>query len=137
MRAAKIRKDRQHQPRLYLVDKKIQGSISTPRKKRLGYARIIICALGIYLLFSFLMGGYQIWQIKKQLSQVEGEQNLLNQQQQALHKEVQSLQDPEVIEKIARESLGMVKQGETIVVPAIPGSNIPKPKTGDNNDIDH
>lgn len=141
IRTARNRKEKEQRPRLYLVDKEkeLQGSESVPlpRRKRPGYARILIGALGAYVLFSFLMGGYQIWQIKSQLKKIEDERNLLLQQQQVLKTEVQSLQDPEVIEKIARESLGMVKQGETIVIPAIPGNNIPRPKEVDNNDITH
>jgi len=102
----------------------------TPR-----YIRICLFILGIYLIFTFVTSGYQIWQLKKQIYVLEEEQNTLLQKQQVLVNEIQSLNDPESIEKIARESLGMVKTGETIVVPAIPEKNIPKPKEVNQADM--
>lgn len=102
----------------------------TPR-----YLKIFLSALGMYLIFTFLTGGYQIWHLKKQINALEQEQETLIQKQQVLVNEIQALNDPESIERIARESLGMVKAGETIVVPAVPEKNIPKPKEVNQADM--
>lgn len=107
----------------------------TKKRKTPRYFKICLSVLGLYLIFTFVTGGYQIWQLKKQMRVLEGEQNVLLQEQQGLANEIQSLNDPESIEKIARESLGMVKEGETIVVPAIPEKNIPKPKEVSQSDM--
>lgn len=91
------------------------------------YFKIILGVLGGYLLFSFLFSGYQIRQIKQEIEQYHGQTAVLLQEQQELAQELATLQEPEMIETLARESLGLVKPGEILVVPAIPGENIPRP----------
>jgi cell division protein DivIC len=110
-------------PESYAFKKKRRRKRKIPR-----YIKIILGILGCYLLFSFLIGGYQIGQIKKEITQHNIQKERLLKQQEDLEKELAFLQEPEMIEKLARESLGMVKPGEILVVPAIPGENIPKPK---------
>lgn len=94
-------------------------------------------ALGLYLLFLFGKSGYDIWLLKEQMTELEQEQTRILEQQELLKQEIESLNDPEVIEKLARENLGMVQQGETIIVPAIPGYNIPKPQAIKPGEITH
>jgi cell division protein FtsB len=110
-------------PENYAYKKKRRRKRKVPR-----YIKIILGVLGGYLLFSFLIGGYQIGQIKKDIAQHNMQKEILLKQQKDLETELASLKEPEMIEKLARESLGMVKPGEILVVPAIPGENIPKPK---------
>jgi len=99
------------------------------------YLKCILAFVGVYLLFSFLVGGYQIWQIKSEITLYNQQKVELLKTQQELHSELASLQEPEMIEKLARESLGMVKPGEILVVPAVPGDNIPRPKDVKIEDI--
>jgi cell division protein FtsB len=116
---------------LHVVDEKNnQTHLPTKRRKRKmsRYIKYMFGTIAAYIVFSFLVGGYQIWQVKGEIKQLKDRQNILIKQQTNLEKELKSLQDPEMIEKLARESLGMVKPGETLVVPALPGKNIPKPK---------
>jgi cell division protein FtsL len=101
-----------------------RGNRRVPR-----YLRLLITCLGIYLVFSFAIGGYQIWQIKKQVNTLEKEQFLLQSKHQELEQEIKSLDTPEVIEKLAREGLGMVKPGESLLIPAVPQQGIPKLKS--------
>ncbi len=42
-----------------------------------------------------------------------------------LHKEIELLNDPIYIERLAREKLGLVKTGERVVVPTTPGEIAP------------
>lgn len=98
------------------------------KRKMPRYLKIIFAALGAYLLFSFLLGGYKIWEIKQEIIQHNVQKEVLLKQQKDLEKELAFLQEPEMIEKLARESLGMVKADEILIVPAVPGINIPKPK---------
>ena len=109
----------------------------SPKKKRPRYLELFAAVLGLYLLFSFLVGGYQVWQLKKQIQMLENEQKYLLEQQGGLKNEIESLNNPEIIERIARESLGMVKPGETVVIPAIPDKNIPERKELNDRDIAH
>jgi len=98
------------------------------KRKMPRYLKIIFAALGAYLLFSFLLGGYKIWEIKQEIIRHNVQKEVLLKQQKDLEKELAFLQEPEMIEKLARESLGMVKADEILIVPAVPGINIPKPK---------
>lgn len=99
------------------------------RKRKIPrYLKIILAFLGMYLLFCFLIGGYQIWQLEREIAQYNIQKEELLLQERNLVNELAALQEPEMIEKLARESLGMVKPGEILVVPAVPGANIPKPK---------
>ncbi len=114
---------------LYLVEH--SPSVSRPKRikrKTPKWFKVAISLLGVYLVFLFGMSGYEIWQLKKELNSIEQEQVRLLEHKQQLEKEIESLNDPEVVEKIARESLGMVRQGETVVIPAVPGYDLPEAK---------
>lgn len=117
-------------PQLWVVDKPVARNTLTRRVKRRvpRYLKAILCLIGAYLLFTFALGGFQIWQLKNELRTLELEQERLLQYQQELQAEIEYLNNPEIIERIARESLGMVKPGETKIIPAIPDGNIPTPK---------
>ena len=88
------------------------------RRKIPKYLKILMGALGVYIAVLFLVGGYQLWQLKKQVDMLELEQKALITQQEIFKGEMESLNTPEMIEKIARESLRMVKPGETVIIPA-------------------
>lgn len=121
---------------LYVAPQDNQKSSSRPKRRKMNrVAKIMLMFFGSYLLFSFLVGGYQIRQVKKGMNQLKAQQEVLLQQQKELEGELSSLQNPEIIEKLARESLGMVKSGEILVVPAVPEENIPKPKNVKAEDI--
>lgn len=106
------------------------------RKVRLPkYVRVCIAILLAYLIFLFAWGGYQIWDLNNTIEKLDEEKVLLKNRQQSLEREIKALQDPEIIEKIARESLGMVKTGEVLIIPAVPGDDIPKPKKVEKHDL--
>lgn len=106
-----------------------------PKRRIPRLTKIFIGLLGVYISFAFLMGGYELWQLQKQIKSLQLEQEMLMQKHNILKEDIDSLHNLEVIEKIARENLGMVKAGEVIVVPAIPDKNIPKPKEVPSHDL--
>lgn len=143
-KTARNREEMRRRPHLFLVDKQSTRVVrdptvpgqTRPARRRKGFAvKVVMSLLAGYLAFSFCLNGYQIWQLKKQVKTIQGEQQILMNKFQQIQQEAKSLEDPEVIEKIARESLGMVKAGETIILPAVPGTNIPKPKSAQNQQI--
>jgi len=115
------------------------GYVKVRRRKRKmpRYMKFILGLLGVYLLFSFAIGGYNIWQIKNEIAEYNLQKEELLKEQQQLENELVFLQEPEMIEKLARESLGMVKPGEILVVPAVPGEHLPKPKNIPQQDLLH
>ena len=134
-------KGAKRQSHLYVIEQSKTGGGQVPlppkKKRRPGYLKLFMAILGVYLLFSFVVGGYQVWQLKKQIKVLEEEQQALLEQQKSLMDEMQSLNDPEIIERMARESLGMVKPGETVIIPAQPDDSIPARKILPDQDIAH
>ncbi|MFY9174476.1 MAG: septum formation initiator family protein [Peptococcia bacterium] len=128
MRAERARKIEPAKGQLYLVDS--DTPVARPKRKKRRtprWMKVITAILGLYLLFLFAKNGYDIWQLKRQMTILEQEQARLAELHSELEKELESLNDPEVIEKKAREDLGMVREGETVIIPAVPGHNIPRP----------
>lgn len=131
-----IREVNHTRPNLYVVNKeKSEAPASVKKRKAPSPLRIVLGVLGLYMLFSFGTAGYQVWQLNQDLDVLEVDQKTLLEEQKALKNEVEALYKPEMIEKIARESLGLVNPGETKLLPAIPDKNIPKPGNVDVNDI--
>jgi len=110
-------------PGLYVVkDRETKpGSPARTTRKRTVPRFLSICllAFGLYLAVMFAVGGYQVWQLKAKLKSLEEERRLLLEEQKALEEDIKSLNDPEIIERMARENLGMVKEGETVIMPAV------------------
>lgn len=87
---------------------------------------MVVTALLIYLVVPLRTYLAQ----RDRLNQLERQTQILEQQREKLRREVQLLQDPAYLERIARECLGMVKKGEIgfIVVPeGSSGAQIPPP----------
>ncbi len=73
----------------------------------------------IFLLLAVLVAlgyiadnSYKIWHMRQEISEAEQKRTELLEEQQKLEAEKEKWQDPEEIEKKAREKLGMVKDGE-------------------------
>ncbi|NMA01126.1 MAG: septum formation initiator family protein [Clostridia bacterium] len=79
---------------------------------------LILGSLIFYLAFNFGQGFYQIHQLKKELSALEQEYTELQEINNELLNEVEYLHSPEAIEKIAREKLGLIKEGEIVIMRA-------------------
>lgn len=78
----------------------------------------------IIVLFVAVAAGSSAWklwqlytQVEDQLAQLNQEKALLLQQEKILHDEIELLNTPEYIEKLAREQLGLVKKGEILISP--------------------
>ena len=75
---------------------------------------IALLALGIHDVFG-AHGYLAMRRSEKQMEQLRGEIERLNQENQSLAEHVNALKtDPEAIEKIAREEMGLAKPGEMI-----------------------
>ena len=89
-----------------------------PRKRfRVRFALIVfVIAAGMAL-----SSAWQLWQlhvqVKKQLAQLNQEKAALLEQEEILRGEIELLNTPAYIEKLAREQLGLVKKGEILISP--------------------
>lgn len=81
--------------------------------------RLFWGALCLLLVFTITPRVKVIWELSEQKQDLLQQKEELTQKNLELEKEKEQAQKPEEIEKIAREQLGMVKQGEKIIVPVV------------------
>ncbi len=78
----------------------------------------------IVVIFVFIFAGWKIYENYRTVKNLEQEieqhrQELIEvrQQREELKEELEKVEDDDFIERIAREKLGLVKPGETLLVP--------------------
>ena len=91
-------------------------SLSKPQKKLLSL--VVIATVSLYMLFSFIfsdLGLIKYRYMKREYNRVRTDITRLQEENKNLREEVGSLKtDPDYIEALAREKLGLVKEGEII-----------------------
>lgn len=80
---------------------------------------LITAVLGISLLITIVPRAKCVYDLSQRKSGLEAQKDSLTQENARLEKAMQEANSPQNIEKIAREQLGMVKKGETIMVPVL------------------
>ncbi|WP_196792544.1 FtsB family cell division protein [Veillonella seminalis] len=73
------------------------------------WLQILVVALGAIFILRTM---YDIYVIKQQQHQLQIQIEELKQSNEALEQDKQRLQDPQAIEDVARDELGLVKPGE-------------------------
>lgn len=85
-------------------------------KKRLTINKVIIVVIFAIFIFSLVRQGIALKRIKENLSVERQNLNQLKEENEKLQAEVESAQsDYEYIEKLARERLGLIKDGEQVI----------------------
>ena len=85
-------------------------------KKRLTINKVIIIVIFAVFIFSLIRQGVALKRIKENLSVQRQNLNQLKEENEKLQAEVESAQsDYEYIEKLARERLGLIKDGEQVI----------------------
>ena len=85
-------------------------------KKRLTINKVIIVVIFAVFIFSLVRKGIALKRIKESLSVERQNLNQLKEENEKLQAEVESAQsDYEYIEKLARERLGLIKDGEQVI----------------------
>jgi cell division protein FtsB len=83
-------------------------------KRILGGAVVVLIA-GVLVVYGST-GAARVWHMKREIEAVERDLTALRAQSEKLAATVERLRnDPHAIEKLAREELGMTRQGETIL----------------------
>ncbi len=83
-------------------------------------ALLVLMFLG-YLVFSFSIQFGRLSVMQKKLQEVQDEIQMMQQKNASLQEELRKMQSDAYIEKEAREKLGLIKPGETRIVPVQPG----------------
>ena len=85
-------------------------------KKRLTLNKVIIIVIFAVFIFSLVRQGIALKRIKENLSVERQNLNQLKEENEKLQAEVESAQsNHEYIEKLARERLGLIKDGEQVI----------------------
>ena len=85
-------------------------------KKRLTLNKVIIIVIFAVFIFSLIRQGVALKRIKENLSVERQTLNQLKEENEKLQAEVESAQsNHEYIEKLARERLGLIKDGEQVI----------------------
>ena len=85
-------------------------------KKRLTINKVIIVVIFAVFIFSLVRQGIALKRIKENLSVQRQNLNQLKEENEKLQAEVESAQsNHEYIEKLARERLGLIKDGEQVI----------------------
>ena len=86
------------------------------QKKSIG--RGLFLGIVLFVVYIFLFGDYgvyRMWKQRKEIAELQRTIEALQLEQEGLKQEIYLLEnDPEYIEKIAREKHGMIKEGEKI-----------------------
>ena len=86
-------------------------------KKRLTLNKVIIIVIFAVFIFSLIRQGVALKRIKENLSVERQNLNQLKEENEKLQAEVESAQsNHEYIEKLARERLGLIKDGEQQII---------------------
>jgi cell division protein FtsB len=82
--------------------------------KRLGTIAMVVLAVGLAVFG--VKESVRAWQMRRDMARVERELTTLRARQAELTRTVDRLRsDPHYIEKLAREEMGMVREGETVL----------------------
>lgn len=101
-------------------------------KKSWSVRTIVVFGVTIYLLFSFAHLGYALHQANLRIKAYEDQKRALLAERARLQEQIRQLNEDSYIERLAREELGLIKPGEKVIIPAVPGQVRPyiPPKPG-------
>lgn len=125
--------------------KKMQTAGTARFRRRFNPARsrlplLLLAIILVYLGFSFVSQMNHLWEMQRSVAEMQARVKELQAKNQDLWERLQVLQSDAYIEQAARERLGLVKPGETRVVPVSPGQtpsqNNPYPATREERPLD-
>ena len=90
------------------------------KRYRVNWFQVALVLVIVYTSVVFIQQQLIFMKLKAQADQLESKLNRLRSQTNALSEEAKRLNDPQYIEALARESLGMIKEGEAPYIIASP-----------------
>ncbi len=104
------------------------------RVKLLWKRRFFLTALiGVICILLFLPLQIKIWGMKEELFRLRREEQAVLKRQEELRENLKYYASDAFVEEAARRELGLVKPGETLIVPAVPGKVQPPPENPGKN----
>ena len=99
----------------------LRKKTASPKKTPL--LRIITLMVVGYLFFAFGNQFLKLNQMDQEVANIKNQINSLEAKNRDIKNEIRQLQSDTYVERIAREKLGLVKPGETVIFPAKPAQN--------------
>jgi cell division protein FtsL len=96
------------------------------RPRRLAWA-LGLAAVGLFV-FSSAQAAYRLYQLTREVAELEHQRRALLAENRRLREEVRRLYDPAYVERLAREQLGLVRPGEVAVVLVPSPTPTPQPR---------
>lgn len=97
---------------------RLKSNSKNRQRVRIRHSSVLILCLIMVIVGS---SAWQIWKLRSrvegQLAQLNQEKAKLIQQEKLLNDEITRLNTPSYIEQLAREQLGLVKEGEILISP--------------------
>lgn len=97
---------------------RLKSNSKNSQRVRIRHSSVLILCLIMVIVGS---SAWQIWKLRSrvegQLAQLNQEKAKLIQQEKLLNDEITRLNTPSYIEQLAREQLGLVKEGEILISP--------------------
>lgn len=97
---------------------RLKSKSKNRQRVRIRHSSVLILCLIMVIVGS---SAWQIWKLRSrvegQLAQLNQEKAKLIQQEKLLNDEITRLNTPSYIEQLAREQLGLVKEGEILISP--------------------
>lgn len=78
--------------------------------------RLIVILISLVMVVGLSRGLYALWNKKDIVSERQEALRKLERENQELQKKLEEAKSPEFIERMARDNLGLIKEGETIVL---------------------
>lgn len=114
----------------YPLEEKVAPASKGERPKKsfnLSRSRIpvlIFLFLLVYMAFSFFSQFNKLANMRNDVSNIQQQMQELQQKNASLREELRMVQSDAYIEKTAREKIGLIKPGETRVIPVEPGTQL-------------
>lgn len=104
----------------------VKRNLSATKRKRQKQFAAFFFVVMFLMLFPMLRDGMSYMRMSRELQVLQQRNQELAGLKQQLEDEMGLLNTPEMVEKLAREDLGMVKPGESKVYQTIPTNDIPQ-----------
>ncbi|MBS4008447.1 MAG: septum formation initiator family protein [Clostridium sp.] len=78
------------------------------------FSKGLIALLILYFVFMFITQSFRLLQMRRTLSSIEEEIQVVRLQNEEMQRQIEQLHSPAYLEKMAREELGMVRSGELL-----------------------
>ncbi len=97
-----------------------QGDVISPmmarriiwHKIKVGFVLVFL----VYVLFTYVQKTYDIISLRYEIKQIEAEIAVYKDKNETLVQELARLMGDEYVEKVAREKLGLIKEGEILII---------------------